>query len=793
MTRPKNRGLVWLAALALLGACGDAANAPSAPGAPDAGATVAAPTEGAIEAARAPLRTDAFAAREPRFAPRPGPITGTVRPAYGYVHAEADADIVRTTVTEVLVNDGDIEASASFTFSLPRDATITGFAQWIEGRRVEATLETREAAREALEEATARGERAALAETSGRRFRMALSPIAGGGERRVELRYVQTLERLAGERRWILPAQRDTAPPSGLDIELRARARGLVRTIAVPNQRDAHITQEGDAMSVRLSRTGAALGEDLLVAWTERTEPIELSARAVAGSDTPGYAEAVLAFHEDMRADEAAPRDVVMVIDASLSMAGEPLASSQSLARQVVSLLGPNDRLALVTFDDEIRAWPALVPADDAARDRALAEVQSLRPRSGSTVPAAIDAGAALLAGSERGLLLIATDGQATEGDDLDALDLATRPEDLAAHRLVVAHFNYPSRAEALESLAEHTEVHFVPSGRAAASTVRSLARLAVAPAIEDLEIAVEGLDAETLHGHERARLALGEQLRLTGRIAGEVRVTVTGTLHGTPISLVASPEAERVEDADAIAQHPAALMWARAEVDALEAQYRADRSDALRERIVALGRAHRIATRFTSFVSVDRLYPDRIRPGDPEIRIHAPADALGVFAILPWGEEVRCTFEATEGAWLGRFLVPRGFPEGLYRARVFVVGQSGPEFRSTLLFRVDGAAPRFEVEARHDGDHVLITATPARAVFEPAASGDVIVPDRVDLRYVRARIGSEVVTLTRAEGEEVWRGTLPAPESGRHTVVLVATDYAENSSRAETTVEVSR
>ena len=51
---------------------------------------------------------------------------------------------------------------------------------------------------------------------------------------------------------------------------------------------------------------------------------------------------------------ERAPIDVVAVIDRSGSMSGQPLASVIDATNLLVRLLGPNDRIAVVTFDDQV-------------------------------------------------------------------------------------------------------------------------------------------------------------------------------------------------------------------------------------------------------------------------------------------------------------------------------------------------------------------------------------------------------------------------------------------------------
>lgn len=215
-----------------------------------------------------------------------------------------------------------------------------------------------------------------------------------------------------------------------------------------------------------------------------------------------------------------------------------------------------------------------------------------------------------------------------------------------------------------------------------------------------------------------------------------------------------------------------------------------------------------------------DSLSPDRIKPGDPEIRVHAPRGALGVYALLPWGERVALDYAEAGGVWLGRFLAPRGLPDGLYKARIFVVGQSGPRLRGTLYFQIDSAPPAMalsiETLAGQAFDSALrIVATPEDRAYAgydaetgaPVALGpdDEIVRDPVDgeggptdLRRLSVHLiddageDLEIPLVRDPAHRERWEGYLPAGLApGRHTARLLAVDAALNSTVTELTFRI--
>ncbi len=68
--------------------------------------------------------------------------------------------------------------------------------------------------------------------------------------------------------------------------------------------------------------------------------------------------------------------DVVLLLDASGSMAGKPLAAAQAAAREFVASLGPSDRIAVVAIGETPKVITSFT-ADRTALDRAIASVEA--------------------------------------------------------------------------------------------------------------------------------------------------------------------------------------------------------------------------------------------------------------------------------------------------------------------------------------------------------------------------------------------------------------------------------
>jgi Ca-activated chloride channel family protein len=732
--------------------------------------------------------TSSFIAVEPEAAP-PSGSAATLRIAYASVHVAVEGGVARTTIDEVMVNDQPAPLEATFSFPLPDDATVTDFADWRDGKRIAASLTGKEQARERFEQAAAAGKTASLAETDGRKFEMKLAALPGKGQRRVELVYTQTVHSLGGERTWALPAKHYTDQiPTHLDLAVELTGEREITLARELNHDDTRIVRaSANHATVLLARSRRPLERDVVVRWTEPTADLDLAGRAARRTTAePAYVSARFGFERDPDAATRTPMRVVLVLDRSLSMAGEPVAHARQLAGGVLDTLDPRDSVGLVTFASEIQSiTPA--PATIQQREKLRTELGATVASGASNLSAALDAATAMLAGAPNGVVVLMTDGQPTAGDGVDDDLPAAKAADVAKARVVIAHFNYPSRQQALEHLFPGAQLHYVPDGRAGDAVVKQLVRLAAAPSIEKLKITADGAIGD-LQGAVPETLAMGEDVRIAARADKAVTLHVTGELHGHPIALTQTIAVAAA--ADPSGDGGLGVEWARLRIADLERRFRAGESS-LASDIRQLGTDYRLATRFTSFIADaptadhaddDSLSPDRIRPGDPEIRVRASRSMQEVYAVLPWGELVPCEWQPREALWLGRFLVPRGARAGTYRVRVYTNSQGTVALRNTLIYRVDDQAPKFTLDATYERGILHLRATAVDAVFD-AKKGDSIRDDKVDLRRAVVRVAGRDVELSR-DGE-VWTADVTVALRGQLALSLITTDFAGNASTA--------
>jgi len=173
-------------------------------------------------------------------------------------------------------------------------------------------------------------------------------------------------------------------------------------------------------------------------------------------------------------------------------------------------------------------------------------------------------------------------------------------------------------------------------------------------------------------------------------------------------------------------------------------------------------------------------LSPDEIQPGDPEIKIPAPADARTVVVSFPFGETKVAMWDADQAAWMVRFLIDQDTPDGVYQVRITITHADGRIEVTSLPYTVDTKAPAVKLTATRDGAGWLLRAAqlPEDGVRRKDADRvEVQLPDGTILRLTQTARG-------RFEGR--WDRDLATRPTGAVTLRVVVRDHALNQATQE-------
>lgn len=560
---------------------------------------------------------------------------------------------------------------AIYTFPLPGDATLTGFAMECEGRRIEAEVKEREEAFAAYDEAVSKGHGAALLEQERPNvFTASVGNLLPGEETVVEVSFLLRLTADEGALRLMIPtlvapkyipgapagdrtghgsAQPTTAVPDAdrISPKIGAVKYGLAMdlvfdlgrdvTVESPSHKIATHNESGQRTRVTFTSNEVALDRDIVL--------IAEGAPGVAAGvvcDKPAGEEGTFALTLVPDLFEAKKRSkgraVVFVVDVSGSMQGDSIEQAQRAMRLCLRHLAEGDLFDILPFSSSYshfsqtaggrRGLAELVPFTQTTLKAADDYVGGLRANGGTEMMAPLAAAARLLSGVARDrVVVLLTDGQV--GNESEIVAEISKKADGA--RLYTFGIGTNVSDWLLRELARRTKgaVEFIHPGERIDEKVTAQFARATAARVDGLALKWVGVDAGEVAPGEPPALVDGEPWSVYGRYEtpGRGRVEIRGTLGGEAFFMEVPLELSASADRPALTS-----LWAGARVKDLEqvdVSTLGRRADTHKKRIVELCIRHKIASKHASFVVVEKRTGDRRSQGMPETRavpVNAPA-----------------------------------------------------------------------------------------------------------------------------------------------------------------------
>ncbi len=579
---------------------------------------------------------------------------------------------------------------------------------------------------------------------------------------------------------------------------------------------------------VRLATDDRIPNRDFVLRWgvsPERVATAVLTHRPDEGRE--GYLTLMLQPNASPPVDEITPKEIVFVLDTSGSMYGEPLELSRRLMRRMLASLHPRDSFAILRYSDSASALsPTPLENGPANVAAALAHLESLEGEGGTDALGGVRAAFAYPheAGRLR-VVVFMTDGYI--GNEREILgEIQTR---IGEARLFSFGVGSSVNRYLLEEMAIEGRGHasIVTEGHDPDEAVDGFYRRLQSPYLTDVSVDWGGLAVVDAQPERLPDLFAGQPLQVHARYGapGSGRVTLRGRLGGRPFEqALAVTLPPREEGNRAIAS-----IWAKGRLAELSRRMHLGETEPLVEEATRVALDHRLMSQYTSFVAVEHrvveerdgggpprtvvvpvelpagVSPERIfggsslslarfLPGDPELRVEAPADARAVTAVFPFGETLDLHWEPRLGEWSCRFLVPRDTPEGNYFIEIVVTDRRGRQERFLQPYTVDSSAPDLEVS-------VVGRAARGSRVWLEAAQRFTDA-DRALHGRRRARILPDVqrVRVTTPEGERIdlrpvrpglWRAEWLVPADAPESVALRATAFDVAGNRGERTIAV--
>ena len=559
-------------------------------------------------------------------------------------------------VTQTFSNPSDDWMNAVYALPVPDRAAVRGLVLELDGRKIVGSIEERAAAKQQYRDAAERGQRASLLEQiSPDLFHLNVANIAPKGVVKVTLRLSLTTERsgewlslrfpttvtpkyrlqqpngpldakvisdTAWAERWVewqtktadLGADMPTGPLLAepgqvlhpLDWQVTLHSHGEVAQVVTP-QHNGRVRRWGAALRVDPRFGPAEMDRDFVVRWRLKPAAVPTPSLLLSQQQGEAFAELAVLPPQPEYLPEPPPRELLLVLDVSGSMAGKPLAQAVAAASAALEQLRPMDLFDIVIFESKTTTlFGELV----AAAPNTIAEAQGflrvLEAEGGTEMlPAliqALDYGPV----PEDALrqVLFVTDGAVWGEAELFRM-IAERLDDSRLFTLAIGSAPNTRFMRRAAQVGRGLYRHVDGSASVAAVLSELLARMSQ-PVLSDIRIdwpvPVEAA------GIRPGDLYLGEPLRQRVRLLAPVNlgeVVVSGVMDGRRWQVAVPLDARQ----NRVMTHEVlAARWAQERIDWLldGALVTGQSQDVVRDDVLALGLDYALLTPFTSFVAVE-------------------------------------------------------------------------------------------------------------------------------------------------------------------------------------------
>ncbi|MFH1756134.1 MAG: VIT domain-containing protein, partial [Candidatus Latescibacterota bacterium] len=302
----------------------------------------------------------------------------------------------KTKIEQVFSNQTNRDLEGTYLFPIPEGASITEFAMWMNGKKVEGDILDAGEARKIYNDIVRRLKDPGLLEYAGRGlFRANVYPIPRHGDVRIEIVYEELLVSDAGLIAYRYPLNSQRISPQrieGVTISVQIRSNVPIKSLYSPSH---EIDSKYSADRAWCSYEDAKMrsDKDFVLYYTVSQEELGLNmiAHRLHGED--GYFMLLLSPGDIADTERIINKDVVFVIDRSGSMKGEKIEQAKAAFEYCLRRLNEGDRFNVLSFSTGVNGLgKELIAFNQDNRSRALEFIDNIEARGGTNISEALQA-----------------------------------------------------------------------------------------------------------------------------------------------------------------------------------------------------------------------------------------------------------------------------------------------------------------------------------------------------------------------------------------------------------------
>lgn len=557
---------------------------------------------------------------------RPNPDDRFISLQQQHVDVSIVDGVSQTTISQTFHNNQGRQLEGTYLFPIPEGASVSNFTMMIGGVEVQGeVLDKREAAQR-YHEIVRRMQDPGLLEYVGKDlFQARVYPIPPHGDVKIRVFYQQVLPYDNGVVTYRFTSEDPkfyAAPIADYRLNVIVESKSKLKAMYSPTHVvDISRSDEWNA-DVLLTQSNQTRTKDFMLYYTISTGDVGLNLLTHYDNyENQGYFLGLIAPDLRQQVGEAAPKNVLFVLDVSGSMAGEKIEQAKQALRFCLNSLNENDRFAIVSYSDEVHHLTTeMLTATRENVRQATASVDALKAVGGTDINRALLE--AIGIGGKRSYadyIIFLTDGEPTVGE--------TNPQRIAQNiknannagwKIFSFGVGYDVDAKLLDRLSEESNAvaSYVRPGEDTEVKVSNFFAKIANPAMTDIKIVCNNNNLTQIYPRTLPDLFYGMQLVIAGKFesTGGATVKLEGFVEGKPKVYEYNVEFSRKSGDDELVPR----QWAVRRIGYLLDQVgQGAATTEIKDEIVRLSKKYGIVTPYTSFFIEDPMIAHH-RPGMP-------------------------------------------------------------------------------------------------------------------------------------------------------------------------------
>ncbi|HEX4591705.1 MAG TPA: VIT domain-containing protein, partial [Gemmataceae bacterium] len=536
---------------------------------------------------------------------------------YHRVNVAIEDQVAVTSVEQAFRNHTDRPLEATYVFPVPRGASVNKFTMFVDDKEVGGEMVEASKARQVYTDIVRRTQDPGLLEYMGQNLlRLRVFPVPPKKDQKVTVRFTAVAPQDNGLVEYVYPLKTDgraTATLQDFSVKIAIKSRQSLLNIYSPTHAISVKRTGEHTAEVDFERNQAVLDKDFQLFYAIGAAEVGLTPLTYKPLSTEdGYFLFLISPQIETSKAQVVPRDVVMILDTSGSMAGVKMDQARKALRQCLETLNPQDRFAVCNFSTTVGKYrEKLVESSREQIDNAKRWVDQLRTSGGTAIDDALTEAVSYRT-DDMGrsfTVIFFTDGLPTVGEtNPDKILKKFLTKNSTNTRVFTFGVGDDVNAVFLDQLADQTRAvsTYVRPAEDIEVKASALAAKVSRPVLTDLRLtAGDNIHLSEVYPPQLPDLFHGSQLVVLGRYAGQgpAAIKLTGRVGTEAREFVYEMSAgPRGGDDRDFVEH----LWARRKVGYLLDQIRANgEKKELIEEVTGLAKKYGIATPYTSYLIV--------------------------------------------------------------------------------------------------------------------------------------------------------------------------------------------